>query len=79
MKAIAVVLMLFVVGSAWAAEEKGKTFDQLKAEGSPPACKVSKEGDVERRGCCSHHGGVCGCAGGGARCCDGSMSPTCGC
>lgn len=35
--------------------------------------------DLERRGCCSHHNGVCGCEGGRAKCCDGSLSPTCGC
>lgn len=31
------------------------------------------------RGCCSHHGGVCGCAGSRARCCDGTLSPSCQC
>jgi hypothetical protein len=35
--------------------------------------------EVERRGCCSHHQGVCGCEGGRAKCCDGQLSPTCGC
>lgn len=34
---------------------------------------------VERSGCCSHHGGVCGCAGYRAQCCDGTLSPSCGC
>jgi len=34
---------------------------------------------LERRGCCSHHGGVCGCKGERAECCDGQLSPTCGC
>lgn len=35
----------------------------------------------ERRGCCSWHGGVCGCdeKTGRAICCDGSLSPTCAC
>ena len=33
----------------------------------------------KRRGCCSHHGGVCGCTQGRAVCCDGSYSPSCGC
>ncbi|MBP3820210.1 hypothetical protein J6G99_01030 [bacterium] len=33
----------------------------------------------ERSGCCSHHGGVCGCSYGRAKCCDGSLSPSCGC
>lgn len=31
------------------------------------------------RGCCSHHGGVCGCSNGRALCCDGTLSPSCGC
>ena len=31
-------------------------------------------------GCCSSHGGVCGCSPGGREeCCDGSLSPTCTC
>lgn len=33
----------------------------------------------QRRGCCSHNGGVCGCSHGRAVCCDGSYSPSCGC
>jgi hypothetical protein len=32
-----------------------------------------------RRGCCSWHGGVCGCSGSRILCCDGKLSPTCGC
>jgi hypothetical protein len=32
-----------------------------------------------RRGCCSHHQGVCGCEGGRTICCDGVTSPTCTC
>jgi hypothetical protein len=35
--------------------------------------------EIDHRGCCSHHGGVCGCAGDRAKCCDGNLSPTCGC
>ncbi len=37
------------------------------------------EDKLARRGCCSWHGGVCGCSGGRAVCCDGSFSPSCGC
>lgn len=33
----------------------------------------------ENKGCCSHHGGVCGCSGGRAVCCDQTISRTCGC
>lgn len=32
-----------------------------------------------KRGCCSHHKGVCGCVNGRTKCCDGTFSPTCGC
>ncbi|NBC34746.1 MAG: hypothetical protein GVY13_18900 [Alphaproteobacteria bacterium] len=37
--------------------------------------------DEARRGCCSWHGGVCGCSRdyNRLRCCDGSLSPSCGC
>lgn len=33
----------------------------------------------DRSGCCSWHGGVCGCSSGRAVCCDGNLSPSCGC
>jgi hypothetical protein len=32
-----------------------------------------------RSGCCSWHKGVCGCQFGRAVCCDGTLSPSCGC
>ena len=35
--------------------------------------------EADQRGCCSWHGGVCGCSGGRAKCCDGTLSPSCGC
>lgn len=34
---------------------------------------------IARRGCCSHHSGVCNCSGGRIVCCDGSFSPSCTC
>ena len=34
---------------------------------------------IAKKGCCSRHGGVCGCKNGRAKCCDGTTSPTCGC
>ena len=53
----------------------------------PTACRVTSGGDAggfaidgpEQSGCCSWHGGVCGCSAGRAQCCDGSLSPSCGC
>ena len=35
--------------------------------------------EIARGGCCSHHGGVCGCSGGRIVCCDGVFSPSCDC
>ncbi len=35
--------------------------------------------EAEKRGCCSHHQGVCGCSSGRTTCCDGTTSPTCQC
>lgn len=34
---------------------------------------------VTGRGCCSGHGGVCGCKNGRSQCCDGTQSPSCQC
>lgn len=34
---------------------------------------------VERTGCCSSHGGACGCEKGRVKCCDGALSPSCRC
>jgi hypothetical protein len=35
--------------------------------------------EVQKRGCCSWHGGVAGCSGGRVVCSDGSLSPSCTC
>lgn len=45
---------------------------------APPSEPERDDGE-SRRGCCSHHGGVCGCGGDTLRCCDGTDSPTCEC
>jgi len=47
---------------------------------TPEAC-MAAEVEEARRGCCSWHGGVCGCSRdhNRLRCCDGALSPTCGC
>lgn len=40
----------------------------------------SNGGTIEnKRGCCSHHDGVCGCKNGRQVCCDGTLSPSCTC
>ena len=64
--------------------EKGLMHHQ---ESQQSKCDSNKDGlaevdvkkQLERRGCCSWHGGVCGCSSGRAVCCDGQLSPSCGC
>lgn len=49
---------------------------------SAPACEASAgtlPGTLAQRGCCSWHGGVCGCYGSRVVCCDGRLSPSCTC
>jgi hypothetical protein len=53
------------------------TFAGLLAAGRATAA-VPDDGS-EHRGCCSHHHGVCDCKDDRAVCCDGQLSPTCGC
>jgi len=48
------------------------------ADACDPASIVAAS---DKRGCCSHHNGVCGCNSntGMQRCCDGTDSPSCRC
>lgn len=44
------------------------------------SCVTIEAGEkAAQQGCCSWHGGVCGCQGGRVVCCDGRYSPSCGC
>ena len=46
----------------------------------PPQSDTSITSErIAQRGCCSWHGGVCGCSAGVVQCCDGSGSPSCRC
>jgi hypothetical protein len=64
------ILVLFVFSlNAYSGE---KSCEQSSSE------NVSSE-QLARRGCCSHHGGVCNCSGGRVVCCDGQFSPSCTC
>jgi len=49
----------------------------LAAESCGPATKGDET--LAQQGCCSWHGGVCGCSGSRAACCDGTLSPSCSC
>jgi hypothetical protein len=56
-------------------------WQQLQASRRPAnICLVSEnDSKLSHQGCCSHHSGVCGCSNGRALCCDGQLSPSCGC
>jgi len=47
--------------------------------GAPKATVVYPPDPPEGQGCCSWHGGQCGCSNGRVVCCDGVLSPTCTC
>jgi hypothetical protein len=66
------LLILLLCFSTVSFAEEQKSCEQLQKEG------FTQE-QLAQRGCCSWHGGVCGCTGGRAVCCDGKLSPSCGC
>lgn len=76
--------LFFLVTPSLAASQTGlfqiENEKQVKAIQQCP-CPSSNQIDIARRGCCSHHGGVCGCdeKSDRIRCCDGTLSPTCKC
>lgn len=48
----------------------------------PADCKGRTFASAEealQSGCCSWHGGVCGCSNGRKACCDNTLSPSCKC
>lgn len=51
----------------------------LVAVALSPSSPAAASDGPEKRGCCSHHQGVCGCSAGRTTCCDGTVSPTCAC
>lgn len=61
----------------------GSPISEELSEGLTPPCAVpATSADaviLARRGCCSWHGGVCGCSSGIVLCCDGALSPSCTC
>lgn len=76
-----VIALLFVAhGTALAAssidhEEPKVSVEQADKSPCPPDDKT----EAGQRGCCSWHGGVCGCSFGRVECCDGTLSPSCTC
>lgn len=75
---VAVSLALFQPVAASAGEKagQGEFLEQSLCQDTGQALQGEQ---VARRGCCSHHKGVCGCVDGRIKCCDGTLSPTCTC
>ena len=69
MKKYLILILLSITINSFAED---KSCEQLIKENAT-------QEQLAQRGCCSWHGGVCGCKGGRAVCCDGKLSPTCGC
>ncbi len=77
--AVGIVLVLALVAGAQAEKEMPKGKDAAPVCVQPVGKDAADVLELARRGCCSWHGGVCGCSNGRAVCCDGSLSPSCGC
>lgn len=75
MKALLAV-MLFLMSCTCCGAEKVIEGCDVSGNSSDVHQLYTRKGN---QGCCSHHGGVCGCGGVALRCCDGSTSPSCGC
>ncbi len=70
-------------GTEWIITLDPMLKDKNCASSQTQLCEKEAQDTEEKiagRGCCSWHGGVCGCSSSGrAVCCDGQLSPSCGC
>lgn len=77
---IALLLSLTTSCAAFAADSFVPPDSSCLSLPAPPSAPSDLPSELQaRRGCCSWHGGVCGCLNGRVKCCDGTLSPTCGC
>ena len=76
---IAVVVLFFSSNVLAAEVAVKKSFEQAASQDINCLNNSFHTQETARRGCCSHHGGVCGCSGGRQICCDNSFSPSCTC
>ena len=79
MKKIFLILSLSIL--LFAGENKNNLVDVLNSSEITLSSNVVSEKtiEIEKRGCCSWHGGVSGCRNGRVVCADGSLSPSCTC
>ena len=76
---IAAVALLCVLLSANTMEDSTIKNEPLVDSYPQKEICVANATDVNRKGCCSRHGGICGCEGKRMKCCDDTLSPTCKC
>ncbi len=74
-----VIWFLFILIVTAFANTTPSNTHQINEQLKQPSCEQIKDKKYVRRGCCSHHNGVCGCTNGRQQCCDGSLSPSCTC
>ena len=72
MKTMAMTLLVFVLAVPISGADPQSSCQAPTANQSPPII-------AQYQGCCSWHGGVCGCYGWRVLCCDGRLSPSCTC
>lgn len=80
MKTLIIAGLMLLASSAAYADQDNKEVQVKPEVKQEQVCtgELSKA-ELEKRGCCSHHQGVCGCSSGTVTCCDGTDSPTCTC
>jgi hypothetical protein len=82
MKSLGLVTVLLLIVWLTLGSAEQLTPVQISHEGtmnSIAMASMENKAVVHRRGCCSHHKGVCGCENGRTLCCDGKLSPSCRC
>ena len=88
MKKLCTILILIFVGcsfsNAYSSQvkikaKKSQNNYEFEVDINKTSSKL-KTNYIATQGCCSRHGGVCGCDSSGySRCCDGALSPSCRC
>lgn len=70
---------LLIIAASFFALSVMADVPQSPAPEQESCAKIEAADQLAQQGCCSWHGGVCGCQGGRVVCCDGRYSPSCGC
>jgi len=77
MKRIFIAIIFLFVGLF--AEDSLDKVKKIESENQKLICRDAISQELQRRGCCSWHGGVSGCSSGRIVCNDGTYSPSCTC